>query len=125
MKRDIHKHRCGLHLGPFEGRDERLDPPLAEPGCGFEWEHERIFLNTHDYAQRHACPRCGKGPWYRRVLTPLQEQRMAESAIVTLQSARDVPELTRLAGFIFDTLGFDEKRFEVIGKRLTELTGRR
>lgn len=63
---DTHKHRCGLHLS--QGRDERLDPPLTEAGCGFEWEHERIFLNDDDYSRRHLCPKCGAGPWYTIVL---------------------------------------------------------
>lgn len=122
MSKDIHKHRCGLHLSSFD-RDDRLDPPLAVEGCGHEWEHERIFLSKEDYAKRHNCPACGAGPWYRRVLSPLQKQQLEARIPETIRRAQDLRELTLLAGMILDALGFDEQRFQVIEERLHELNG--
>jgi hypothetical protein len=117
---DVHKHRCGLHLGVFE-RDERFDPPLAVPGCGYEWEHERIFLNSDDYANRHRCPRCGAGPWMRRVLSPEQTQRFSERVPGVLATVQTEQELVVIAGSILDVLGFDAARFALIEQRLSEL----
>lgn len=117
---DVHTHRCGRHLAPDQ-HDERFDPPLAVKGCGWEWEHERIFLNDEDYAQRHMCPNCGEGPWYRRVLTPLQEQQYEAHIPGVLKSVRDEIELVLIATAILDALGFDEKRFQLIEARMIEL----
>lgn len=117
---DIHKHRCGLHLSAFDF-DPKLDPPRALEGCGHEWEHERIFLSKEDYAKRHVCPACGKGPWYRRALSPLQKQQMEARVPETLRRAVDLRELTILAGMILDELGFDEQRFQVIEERMNQL----
>lgn len=121
---DIHRHRCGFHLNVFDRNDE--DPPLAVQGCGHEWEHARLFLSAEDYARRHICPKCGTGPWYRRVLTPMQQESFAARVPAVVESAESIGELTIIAGAVLDVLGFDEKRFELIGKRLTTLlNGRR
>ncbi len=123
MSTDIHKHRCGYHLGPLD-HDPRYDPPLDEHGCGREWEHERIFKSKEDYANRHMCPNCGAGPWYRRVLTPLQRQQFEERIPAVIASTEDEAELAFVAGAILDALGFDEKRFQVIEARLIQLKGK-
>lgn len=124
MTSDIHKHRCGFHLNAMDRNDE--DPPLAVQGCGHEWEHARLFLSAEDYANRHMCPNCGAGPWYRRVLSDAQRERFAERVPGAIETSESIGELTLIAGAVLDVLGFDEKRFELIGRRLTTLlNGRR
>lgn len=107
---DVHWHKCGLHLTEAQGRDPSLDPALTIEGCGYEWEHERIFISGADYAARHRCPKCGKGPWYRRVLTPTEIARIDE----TLRKQRDLTNVRA----VLDALGFDAARFERIEQRL-------
>lgn len=107
---EVHWHKCGLHLTDAQGRDEKLDPALSVDGCGYEWEHERIFLSELDYATRHRCPRCGAGPWYRRVLTQTEIRRIDEE----LRKQRDITNVREL----IDALGFDAARFERIEQRL-------
>lgn len=95
---DVHKHRCG-----------------------YEWEHERIFLNSDDYANRHLCPRCGAGPWFRRLLSLEDRKRFSERVPSVLATVETEQELVLVAGSILDVLGFDAVRFEQIEKRLHEL----
>jgi hypothetical protein len=120
MTDDIHTHRCGLHLTPHQLRDAS-DPPLSVKGCGWEWEHARVYKSAEDYANRHRCPNCGEGPWYARVL--LREQRLAtfieapridESLLLQATEA----ELVVIAGALLDALGFDEARFVSIEANL-------
>lgn len=88
---DMHKHRCGYHL-PTELRS-RGDPPAIEQGCGFEWEHERVFKSPEDYARRHMCPHCGVGPWYARLLSDEEERLQAvffSSVVLTQKQASDL-----------------------------------
>ncbi len=116
MTKDLHTHRCGLHLTVAQGRNHE-DPALTVVGCGHEWQHERIFKSAEDYANRHVCPNCGLGPWYARVLTPLQEQRVrafVEAPVIDdeLIAQATHAQLVVIAGSLLDALGFTEARFE-------------
>lgn len=91
---DVHKHRCGL--------SEVAE--LAAIGCGFEWEHERIFKNSADYSRRHMCPNCGAGPWYTRVLSA--EQERLHAALETTMRDPLTPQLIERAEKLLDTIGF-------------------
>lgn len=116
MTKDIHTHRCGLHLTVRQGRDHN-DLALTVVGCGYEWQHERIYNSAEDYANRHTCPACGLGPWYARVMTPAQEERVRtfiEAPVIDdalVAQATHAP-LVVIAGSLLDALGFTEARFE-------------
>jgi hypothetical protein len=122
MRRDIHKHRCGLHLEPWQGRN-RQDPPLSVAGCGHEWEHERVFNSSEDYANRHRCPNCGAGPWYARVVAGPPKASVAVVSFDDTTLEKIPPEeLAGLAAALLDALGFDwADRFERIETNLRTL----
>jgi hypothetical protein len=59
----VHSHQCGMTaIGFLEGY-----------GCGHIWEHDDKLEWT---LAEHRCPRCGKGPFTRRITGDLRNELM-------------------------------------------------
>lgn len=68
-----HFHQCGrVRDGWLEGY-----------GCRHMWQHKRNPLVS--LVEDHACPACGKGPWYYEL--SVEEIESAQSEFIAINSA--------------------------------------